>query len=92
VGKGAGDVAKLHEGARETGPSPHIRACFGVCRPLLGLSRPRDVSLTRPRASLQEDNGLVDNDEIRCRVRIAAEDLPPAVTPDAFTDQEILVG
>ena len=28
MGAGAGDGAKLHEGARETGPGPHIRACF----------------------------------------------------------------
>jgi hypothetical protein len=52
----------------------------------------RNVSKTVSRASLQEDSGLGDNDEIRCRIRIEAEGLPPTVTPDAFTDQEILVG
>lgn len=52
----------------------------------------RNVSRTVTRASLQEDSGLGDNDEIRCRIRIAAIGLPPAVTPDAFTDQEILIG
>ena len=52
----------------------------------------RNISKTVTRASLQEDSGLGDDDEIRCRIRIAAIGLPPAVTPDAFTDQEILVG
>jgi hypothetical protein len=69
-------------------PSPILAVTDGTAAQTI----PRDVSLTRPRASLQEDNGLGDDDEIRCRVRIAAEGLPPAVTPDAFTDQEILVG
>lgn len=50
----------------------------------------RNVSMTVTRASLQED--LADADEIRCRIRIEANGLPPAVTPDAFTDQEILLG
>lgn len=52
----------------------------------------RNVSKTVTRASLQEDAGLGDNDEIRCRIRIAAIGLPPAVPADAFTDQEVLVG
>jgi len=52
----------------------------------------RNVSITVPRALLNEDAGLGDNDEIRCRIRIAAIGLPPLETPDVFTDQEILVG
>ena len=52
----------------------------------------RNVSITVPRPSLQEDSGLGDNDEIRCRIRIAALGLPPTETPDVFTDQEVLAG
>src|SRR6516165_286117 len=37
VGEGAGDVAKLHEGARETGPGPHIRACFEKAPEVAGI-------------------------------------------------------
>jgi hypothetical protein len=49
------------------------------------------------RAELDEDaipNAAadVDPDEIRCRIRIEAFGLPPAVTPDTFTDQEVLGG
>jgi len=53
---------------------------------------PRNVSRTVLRVSLQEDTGLGDDDEIRCRIQIAAIGLPPAVTPNVFTDQEILGG
>jgi hypothetical protein len=53
---------------------------------------PRVRSLTVPRASLQEDPAAGDNDEIRCRINILAIGLPPEFTPDAFTNQEILVG
>jgi hypothetical protein len=52
----------------------------------------RNLSKTVLRASLQEDSGVGDDDEIRCRIRIAAIGLPPAVTADAFTDQEVLLG
>jgi hypothetical protein len=52
----------------------------------------RNVSITVPRTLLNEDAALGDNDEIRCRIRIAAIGLPPIETPDVFTDQEILVG
>ncbi|HXI23923.1 MAG TPA: hypothetical protein VNG71_08600 [Pyrinomonadaceae bacterium] len=52
---------------------------------------PRNVSMTVPRRSLQEDTAG-DRDEICCRIRIEANGLPPAVTPDAFTDQENLLG
>ena len=50
----------------------------------------RNRSLTVTRASLQEDAGLGDDDEIRCRITIDAVNLPADVT--AFTDQEILLG
>ena len=50
----------------------------------------RNRSITVSRASLQEDNGLGDNDEIRCRITIDALNLPADIT--AFTDQEVLVG
>ena len=54
-------------------------------------------SIIVSRAELDEDSNPfvgadVDPDEIRCRIRIEAFGLPPAVTPDAFTDQEILGG
>jgi hypothetical protein len=52
----------------------------------------RDRQITVSRSSLQEDIGLGDNDEIRCRIRIAALGLPPAETSGTFTDQEVLVG
>ena len=52
----------------------------------------RNRTITRDRSSLQEDPGLGDNDEIRCRIRIAAIGLPPAETADVFTDQEVLLG
>ena len=46
--------------------------------------------MTVTRASLQEDNGLGDDDEIRCRMTMDALNLPEDVT--GFTDQEILLG
>jgi hypothetical protein len=52
----------------------------------------RNVSLVVTRASLQEDAGVGDNDEIRCKIRIHASNFPPEFTPDIFTDQEILLG
>lgn len=53
---------------------------------------PRNESKTVTRGSLQEDTGLGDNDEIRCKIRIHSIGLPPAFSPDVFTDQEVLVG
>lgn len=50
----------------------------------------RNRSLTVTRASLQEDAGLGDNDEIRSRIVIRPVGLPSEITD--FTDQEILVG
>lgn len=54
-------------------------------------------SIIVSRVELDEDStplagADVDPDEIRCRIRIVAVGLPPAVTPDAFTDQEVLGG
>jgi len=69
-------------------PSPNLPVSDGTAEQTIA----RNVSLTVTRASLQEDSGAGDNDEIRCRIRIEAIGLPPDVTPDAFTDQEILVG
>src|SRR5215213_6638838 len=56
---------------------------------------PRTVSMTVTRAALDEDRqplltpDLIP-DEIRCSVRIEALDLPLAVTPTEFTNQQIL--
>ncbi len=56
------------------------------------LSVPRSREMTVSRASLQEDVGLGDADEIRARIEIQAIGLPPQVAPAAFTDQEVLLG
>ena len=50
----------------------------------------RNRSMVVSRASLQEDVGLGDADEIRCRITIDVVNLPVDVT--AFTDQEVLLG
>ena len=52
----------------------------------------RNVSMNVSRAVLNEDPGtfLLDDDEIRCKILILAAGLPPAVTPDAFTNQVVL--
>jgi hypothetical protein len=49
------------------------------------------------RAQLDEDPSIIigpdfDADEIKCRIRLHSVGLPPEVTPDAFTDQEVLGG
>jgi hypothetical protein len=59
----------------------------------LSVGRNRQIVLSR--AQLDEDahpflGPEIDADEIRCRIRLQATGLPPAVTPDAFTDQEVL--
>ena len=59
----------------------------------ISIARNREIVLTR--AQLDEDSNIflppdVDADEIRCRIRIHSFGFPPAVTPDAFTDQEVL--
>lgn len=51
---------------------------------------PRNRSITVPRAQLQEDTGLGDADEIRCRVVIDPIGMPASVT--GWTDQEVLLG
>ena len=61
------------------------------------VSVPRNRSIVLTRAQLDEDPSIIigpdfDADEIRCRIRIQSTGLPPAVTPDAFTDQEVLGG
>jgi len=52
----------------------------------------RNRSMSMSRASLQEDAGLGDTDEIRARIEILAVGLPPSITPAEFTDQETLLG
>jgi hypothetical protein len=69
-------------------PSPNLAVTDGTTEQTIA----RNVSKTVTRASLQEDSGVGDDDEIRCRIRIEIVGFPPEVTPDAFTDQEILVG
>jgi hypothetical protein len=49
-------------------------------------------SITVSRASLQEDTGAGDNDEISCKIRVHAQGLPPTFTSDVFTNQRVLVG
>jgi hypothetical protein len=50
----------------------------------------RERSMTVTRASLQEDTGLGDDDEIRCRIDIDMIGMPTDIT--AYTDQEVLLG
>lgn len=62
-----------------------------------GISVARNRQIIVTRAQLDEDPSLIigpefDADEIRCRIRIESRGLPAAVTPDEFTDQEILSG
>ena len=59
----------------------------------ISLPRFREIVVTR--VQLDEDSNIllppdVDADEIRCNIRIQSFGLPPAVTADAFTDQEVL--
>ena len=60
------------------------------------LSVHRVFSTPSTRNSLDEDQSSpflspdFDADEYRGRIRILAIGLPPAVTPDAFTDQQVL--
>jgi hypothetical protein len=53
---------------------------------------PVSTQLILPRATLQEDTGVGDADEIRVKIRIHAVGLPPEFSPDVFTDQESLLG
>jgi len=52
----------------------------------------RSRTLVVDRTLLQEDPAVGDADEIRCRIQIAAIGLPPGVTPDEFTDEQVLFG
>jgi hypothetical protein len=52
----------------------------------LELTRTLDVDRTQ----LQEDPMVGDTDEICCRIRIAAFGLPSGVTPDVFTNEQVL--
>ena len=54
------------------------------------LALPRNRSLTVTRASLQEDAGAGDADEIRCRIEIRMVGMPTTIAD--FTDQEVLLG
>jgi hypothetical protein len=61
------------------------------------ISIPRNRTIVLTRAQLDEDPSIIigpdfDADEIRCRIRIHSVGIPPEVTPDAFTDQEVLGG
>ena len=61
------------------------------------ISVPRSRQIVMTRAQLNEDGNPfispeIDADEIRCRIRIESRGLPAAVTPDEFTDQEVLGG
>ena len=58
-------------------------------------NRKRSILLTR--AELDEDQDPLlgadaDADEIRCSIQIQAFGLPAAITPEVFTDQQILGG
>jgi hypothetical protein len=55
-------------------------------------SIPVSTQLNLARATLQEDSGLGDTDEIRVKIRIHAVGMPAEFTPDVFTDQETLLG
>jgi hypothetical protein len=56
----------------------------------------RSVSLPPlPRALFQEDptvGGVIDNDEIRAKIRIHSVGLPDEFTPDVFTPEQVLLG
>ena len=59
----------------------------------ISIARNREIVVTR--TQLDEDPSVIvgpdfDADEIRCRIQIQSVGLPPAVTPDAFTNQQIL--
>lgn len=74
-------------------PSPVLGVTDGATPQII----PRNASITVSRATLDEDGSPffgpdVIEDQIRCRIRLEAIGLPPAVTPDAFTDQEVLGG
>lgn len=55
----------------------------------------RNASAVVPRALLEEDIALGDDDEIRCKIRVHSVNLPlvppPAFTPDVFTPERTLI-
>jgi hypothetical protein len=53
---------------------------------------PFSQAITRTRASLQEDEGLGDDDEIRCSISINAVGMPPEFTLPVLTNERILFG
>ncbi|SNS27790.1 hypothetical protein SAMN04488107_2016 [Geodermatophilus saharensis] len=65
---------------------------FAVTAGAGSLSIPVNKSVSRTRASLQEDPAAGDADEIRCRIRIHSVGLPPEFTANVFSDQEVLLG
>jgi hypothetical protein len=54
----------------------------------LNLARNRTITVTR--AVLQEDAGVGDADEVRCKIELRPIGLPASV--EGFTDQEVLLG
>jgi hypothetical protein len=61
------------------------------------ISVPREFTGQSSRGNLNEDPGPgkivgadFDADEYRARIRIKAKGLPPVVTPDVFSNQEVL--
>jgi hypothetical protein len=51
----------------------------------------RDVARLVTRTLLDEDPGVGDDDEIRCRIRIRSVGVPPEFTPDVFTPELVLI-
>jgi hypothetical protein len=67
-------------------PLENIPVPAGVVPPIVSRNR----SITVPRASLQEDPGLGDADEIRCSIEITPIGLPTVITN--FTPEGTLLG
>ena len=67
-------------------PSPNFTVTDGTG----SLTIARNVSMTVPRSTLQDDEA--DEDEIRCRIRIETIGFPPEVTSDRFTTEQVLLG
>ena len=75
-----------------TALSPFPAAIFPVTDGPGAQTIARIREITVPRATLQEDPTLGDNDELRCKIVIESVGFPPQSTTPEFTDQEILVG
>jgi hypothetical protein len=52
----------------------------------------RNLSRTVTRASLQEDTGLGDADEIRVSIELHFAGIPPNFSPKVFTPEQVLLG